>query len=143
MAQASAAQRSFPEPGYPLQQLTGGIIGAFFEVHRALGYGFLESVYRRALAVELEYRGFPVAREVTYELRHRGVSIGLHRADLVVAAKVVIEVKTGLLLDPVAQAQLLNYLRASGLRVGLALHFGPRATIKRVIDSHPSVDRRP
>ena len=125
--------RGFPESEYPLQKLTGAIIGAFFETHRTFGYGFLESVYRRALAVELTHRGIAIAQEVSYELFHRGVSVGFYRADLVVGASVVVEAKTGLVPDPVGPAQLLNYLKAAGLPVGLLLHFGPRPIIKRVV----------
>ena len=99
------------------------------------GYGFLESVYRRALAVELRHRGIAVAEEVRYEVRHRGVAVGLYKADLVAESSVVLETKTGLSLDPVAPAQLLNYLRVSGLSVGLILHFGPRPIVKRLVVS--------
>lgn len=127
--------REFPEEEYPLQDLTRPIIGAAFAVHRALGFGFLESVYQRALVVELEYRGVPVAREVPYELVHRGVSIGFYRADIVVSGSVVVETKTGLLPDPAAEVQLLNYLCASKLLLGLVVHFGPRVTIKRLANT--------
>src|SRR6266581_3103077 len=103
--QADAEQaRDFPEHQYPLQELTGRIIGAFLDVHRIFGFGFLESMYRRVLAVELEYRGIAVATEVPYEVFHRGVPVGRYRADLVAESLVVIEAKAGLLLDPVAPA---------------------------------------
>jgi len=118
---------------YPHRSLTGEIIGAFLEVHRTFGYGFLESVYRRALSVELAHRGIAVGQEVGYELVHRGVPIGFYRADLVVESVVVVEVKAGLVPDPVAPVQLLNYLKVSRLPVGLLLHFGPRPGIKRVV----------
>src|SRR5450759_1121720 len=116
MVQSSADKlERFSEHEYPLQELTGRIILAFFEVHRRFGFGFLESVYRRALAVELAHAGIPVAQEVPFELMHRGVSVGFYRADLIVASTVIVEAKTGLLLDPVAPAQLLNYLKAARL----------------------------
>ena len=118
---------------YPLRSLTGEIIGAFLEVHRVFGYDSLESAYRRALSVELSFRGIAIGQEVGYELVHRGVSIGFYRADLVVESAVVLEVKAGLVLDPVAPLQLLNYLKVSRLPVGLLLHFGPRAGIWRVV----------
>src|SRR5579862_6247337 len=118
--------RIFPEVEYPFHELTGRIIEGFYEVHRTLGFGYFESVYRRALAVELQFRGIPIAQEVPFQLVHRGILIGYYRADLVVDSSVVIETKTGLLLDPVAQSQVLNYLKASGLPVGLVLHFGPQ-----------------
>ena len=126
---------AFGEADYPLQELTGRIIGAAMEVHRAFGFGFLEAVYRRALAVELRYRGIEVAQDVPYELFHRGVPVGFYRADLVVESRVVVETKAGHLLDPAAPVQLLNYLRSSCLTLGLVLHFGPRLDTKRVIAS--------
>jgi GxxExxY protein len=128
--------RRFSPDQYPLQSLTEEIIAACFVVHRAFGYGFLESVYRRALAVELRYMGIPVSEEVPYELFHRGVSVGFYRADLVVDSRVMVETKTGLVLDPIAPVQLLNCLGAAGLTVGLVLHFGSSASAKRVIASH-------
>jgi GxxExxY protein len=141
MVQSSAGKlERFSEHEYPLQELTGRIILAFFEVHRRFGFGFLESVYRRALAVELAHAGIPVAQEVPFELMYRGVSVGFYRADLIVASTVIVEAKTGLLLDPVAPAQLLNYLKAARLEVGLVLHFGPRTQIKRVIASRGRVE---
>jgi len=139
-ADRGGGERDFPDAEYPLQQLTGTIIGAFYEVYRVFGYGFLESVYRRALAVELTYRGVPVAQEGRYEVFHRGVRVGSYRADLVADASVVTETKTGLILDPTSPAQLLNYLRASGLPVGLILHFGPRPVIKRIVASRARIE---
>ena len=104
-------------------------------VHHELGYGFLESPYRKALAVELRRRGISIEQLVRYELVYCGVPIGVYEADLVVEQSVIVETKTGLVLDPVAQAQVLNYLKASDLPVGLVLHFGPRPVVKRVVRS--------
>jgi GxxExxY protein len=120
---------------FPLRRLTSQAIGAFLDIYASLGYGFLESVYRRATAVELGYRGIPVREEVPFELFHRGVSVGVYRADLVVDAAVIIEIKAGRILDPVTPMQLLNYLKASRLPVGLILHAGPRPAIKRIVAS--------
>jgi len=131
--------RAFGEDEYPCQDLTGLIIGAALDVHRAFGFGFLEAVYRRSLAVELRYRGIEVAQDVGYELFHRGVPVGIYRADLVAESTVIIEAKAGRLMDPTSPDQLLNYLRASGLPIGLVLHFGPRLGIKRVIARRPNV----
>src|SRR5215207_2626619 len=75
--------RTFSEENYPLQPLTRQVIASSFAVFRTFGYGFLESVYRRALVVELQFQGVPVAEEVSYELFHRGVYVGLYRADVV------------------------------------------------------------
>src|SRR2546430_1748082 len=110
-----------PRHEFPDQQLSSQIIGAFYDVYNALGFGFLESVYRRALAVERSFQGIAVAQEVPFELLHRGVTIGQYRADLLVESRVVVEAKTGLRLDPFAAAQVLNYLKASRLEVGLVL----------------------
>ena len=118
---------------YPHQDLTGQIIAGCFRVHNTLGYGFLESVYRRALTVELTRRGIESKQGVPYELSYLGAPIGRFSADLVVESLVVVEVKIGLLLDPVAVPQALNYLSASRLPVGLIAHFGPRVTVKRVV----------
>jgi GxxExxY protein len=129
------ADASSLEARYPSHELTGRIIGAFFAVHKALGFGHVEAVYRRALVVELDYLGIPARQEVPFEVLHRGVSVGFYRADLVVAATIIVEVKTGHILDPAAPVQLLNYLKTAHLEVGLVLHFGMRPQIKRVISS--------
>ena len=131
-------ERQFSARDYPHGELTWKINGAFFQVHHDLGFGHLESAYRKAMAVELEYCGIAVAREVPFELFHRGVSVGFYRADLIADSSVIIEVKTGPALDPTAMAQLCNYLKVSGLRVGLILHFGPKAKVKRLIASGAS-----
>ena len=127
--------RRLREADYPLEDLTGQIIEAFFHVHRTFGYGFFESVYRKALAVDLQRRGIAIEQLVRYELAYYGVSVGTYEADLVVQQSVIVETKTGLVLDPVAQAQVLNYLKASHLPVGLVLYFGARPVVKRVIHS--------
>jgi GxxExxY protein len=130
-------RRRFPNDRYPDQSLTKSIIACSFTVFREFGYGFLESVYRRALGVELDYRGITVREEVPYELFHRGVSVGLYRADLVAGGRVIVETKTSVVLDPVARPQLLNCLCAARLSVGLVLHFGPGGVqAKRVIMSN-------
>jgi GxxExxY protein len=107
------------------RRITGHIIGLFFEVYNELGAGFLESVYVGALAIALEQSGLQHRREAALEVVFRGVPVGLFRADLVVEGKVVVEVKAGRTIDPAHESQLLNYLRASGLEVGLLLNFGP------------------
>jgi GxxExxY protein len=113
--------------------ITGEIIAAFYAVYHELGFGFVESVYVRALAIELFQRRMNVAREVPVTVFHKGVTVGTFRADLIVADTVIVEVSAGEQLAEFDRAQLLNYLRASGREVGLLLHFGPRAVLKRVI----------
>jgi GxxExxY protein len=129
----TGGRRSLPDADYPLQDLTGRIIPAFHHVHYTLGYGLLESVYRKALAVELRYRGISVQQLVRYEMVFRGVPVGVYEADLVAEQTVILETKTGLVLDPVAQVQALTYLKASHLPVALVLHFGPRPLVKRIV----------
>jgi GxxExxY protein len=121
------------------RRITGHIIGLFFEVYNELGAGFLESVYVGALAIALEQSGLQHRREAALEVVFRGVPVGLFRADLVVEGKVVVEVKAGRTIDPAHESQLLNYLRASGLEVGLLLNFGPQPKFRRLAYSRPNL----
>jgi GxxExxY protein len=123
----------FVDAKYPFSELTRNVIAAFYRAYDALGFGFLESVYTRALSVELRVAGLAVEREVPFELFHLGEWIGRYRADLIVENKIIIEVKTGPALDPQAIPQLLNYLNVSRLPLGLVLFFGPNPKIKRLI----------
>lgn len=113
--------------------ITGEIISAFYAVYNELGYGFLESVYVRALAIELFQRRMNVSREVPVTVYYKGVTVGTFRADLVVADTVVVEAKAHDQTGDSDRLQLLNYLRASGKEVGLLLQFGPKAVLRRVI----------
>jgi len=114
-------------------ETTGVILGAFYAVHSELGYGFLESVYANALAVLMGGAGLQVEREVPYPITFHGHNVGTYRADLVVDSRVVVEVKSCSSIQQPHLAQVLNYLRASRLTVGLLLNFGERAEFKRVI----------
>ncbi|HEY4218419.1 MAG TPA: GxxExxY protein [Gemmatimonadaceae bacterium] len=114
-------------------ELTRPIIGAFYSVHSQLGSGFLEAVYANALAVLLRDAGFQVQREVPFDINFHGHIIGRYRADLIVESKVVVEVKCAHGIDGAHLAQVLNYLHASKLRVGLLLNAGRKAEIRRVI----------
>ena len=116
--------------------LTERIIGCAIEVHRHLGAGLLESAYNTALCVELATHGIPFERERLIPLFYRGVSVGEYRPDLIVESAVVVEVKSVLQFEPVFIAQMLTYLRITGLRRGLLLNFNKevlRAGIKRVV----------
>ena len=123
----------YVDPRYPLSELTRDVIAGFYRTYDALGFGFLESPYKRALSVELRQAGLTVEREVPFELFHLGEWIGRYCADLVVERTLIIEVKTGPLLDSAAIPQLLNYLNVTRLSLGLALFFGPQPKVKRVI----------
>jgi GxxExxY protein len=120
------------------RELTGSIIGAFYDCYNLLAFGYLESVYRRAMVIELELRGHTVSAEGYLEVRYRGVPVGGYRYDLLVDDRVLLEVKSTEKLGPHDERQLLNYLRASRIEVGLLLHFGPAPhVIRRVRQSSP------
>lgn len=112
---------------------TRKIIGAFYHVYNQLGFGFSEPVYQRALARVLERTGSLVNREWPATVAFEGEVVGEFRLDLVVDARVVVEVKAVEHFHPAHESQLLNYLRASGLEVGLLLNFGPKAAYRRLV----------
>lgn len=114
-------------------ELTHSVIGAFFEVHNNLGFGFLERFYVMALERELLGRGHRVAREVAVNVFYKGQELGSQRLDLIVDEKLVVETKATSDLHKSATRQLYNYLKASNLELGLLLHFGPEAKFYRVI----------
>ncbi len=116
-----------------LKDLSGAVIGCAFTVLNTLGAGFLEKVYENALAVELRDAGLTVAQQQGAEVVYRGRLVGAYVADLVVEDKLLVELKAVKALDEMHIAQCVNYLRATGLRLGLVLNFGkPRLEIKRV-----------
>ena len=115
------------------EELTRSIIGAFFSVYRALGFGFLEGVYAAALERQLIHRGHRVARELRVLVQYAGVNIARQRLDMVIDDKVVVEIKSTEHLHREAKRQLFNYLRATRFEVGLLLHFGRSARFYRVI----------
>ena len=106
------------------QELTAQILGACFEVTNELGAGFLESVYERALCVALADRGLRAVTQVPLEVRFRGNVVGEFLADIVVEHKVMVELKAAKALAPEHQAQLINYLNATDIEVGLLVNFG-------------------
>ena len=112
------------------------VIGAYYDVYRELGYGFLEAVYQRAFAKALADRGMPFTREPSVVICFRGVEVGEYRPDFVVDSAIVVELKAARTLDPAHEAQLMNYLRASDLEVGLLFNFGPRAAFRRFVWSN-------
>jgi GxxExxY protein len=118
---------------YKHQELTEVIIGAFYEVYNELGYGFLESVYQEAMLIVLREKGMTVEAQRPLPVWFRGGKIGDFRPDLIVGNLVVAELKAARALEPFHEAQLLNYLRASDIEVGLLLNFGPVAKIKRMV----------
>jgi GxxExxY protein len=115
------------------KDVTDKIIGCFFTVYNELGYGFLESVYERAMMIELEKQGLRVACQYPIRVYYDGQVVGDFRADLLVEDRVVVELKAAPQLAIQHEAQLLNYLNATGYEVGLLLNFGPQARFKRKI----------
>jgi GxxExxY protein len=106
-----------------LEDLVTRVIGCCISVHRELGPGLLESIYSRAIDIELRTAGIPFAREVWIPVRYRGELLCRQRLDIVVGGELLIEVKAVDRLNPVHQAQILSYLRIAKLRVGLLMNF--------------------
>jgi len=121
---------------YPHQQLTEQIIGAAICVHRALGPGFLESIYENALVHQLRKIGLAVEQQRTVAVWYDGIKVGEHRLDIVVENRVLLELKATQGLSPVATAQVLSSLKAAGLTVGLLISFNEPVVkngIKRIV----------
>ena len=112
--------------------LTQEIIGVYYEVYNELGTGFLESVYQKSLALALQSAGLAVCSRIDIPVWFRGHQVGKFEGDLLVEKCVLLELKAARTLDSTHQAQLMNYLRATDIEVGLLLNFGPKPEFKRV-----------
>jgi GxxExxY protein len=121
------------EHGLKHKDLTEKLIGIFFSIYNQLGHGFLESVYEQAFAVSLAEQGIFFQRQVAAPVWFHSQKVGDFRADLLVAEKVIVELKTGRLIDSAWEKQLLNYLRATQIEVGIPFNFGPKAEFKPYI----------
>lgn len=106
--------------------LTHAVIGAAIEVHRVLGPGLLESIYEEALCHELTLRGIKFERQKAVDVRYKGIAIKGQRLDLIVEDALIVEIKSLGTLPAVAMAQVLSYLRATGLKRALLINFGER-----------------
>jgi GxxExxY protein len=116
------------------EETTRKIIGAAFEVHDQLGYGFLERVYQRALQVELLQRGVTAELEKKIQIQYKGVVVGDYDADLIVDGRVAVEIKVAPQYDKRDEAQLLNELKATGIKVGILINFGrTKVDYKRLV----------
>lgn len=113
-------------------ELTEIIIGTFYEVYNELGFGFLEPVYENSLVSALRAKGLHVRQQAPVEVWFRGKIVGEFKADVVVEEKVILELKSVRIFDESHKTQLLNYLRATEIEVGLLLNFGHRAEFKRM-----------
>ena len=117
--------------------LTEKIIAVFFEVYNELGHGFLESVYQRSLLVALGETGLTVHSPIDIPVWFRGHQVGCFEGDILVEKCVLLELKAARALDSSHKAQLLNYLRATDIEIGLLLNFGLKPEFKRLIYDNP------
>lgn len=113
--------------------ITDKILKVFYDVYNELGHGFLESVYHRSLVLALETAGLSVCSRVAIPVWFRGCEVGHFEADILVERCVLLELKAARSLDSSHRAQLLNYLRATDIEVGLLLNFGERPEFKRIV----------
>jgi GxxExxY protein len=139
--------RSTRAGGLLEEALTRSVIGAFYDVHRGLGFGFREYLYALALERDLVARGHRVDRELAVMAYYRGEPLAWQTLDMIVDEKLVLEIKATERLHPSATRQLFSYLCATNLEVGLLLHFGREPKFYRVIcenqfKRHRKVDRR-
>ena len=115
-------------------EITYQINGAVFEVNRSLGSGFLEKVYENALMIELQKGGLEPQNQVPIKVTYKGIEVGEYFADIVVNNQVILELKAVQPLQKIHEAQILNYLKATGFKVGMLVNFTyPKAQIKRFV----------
>jgi len=119
--------------GLKHRELTEKIIGVFYDVYNELGHGFLETIYEQALAIALAQAGMKVERQVGVSVWFRSQQVGDFRADMRVDGKVLLEIKAARAIDQAHEKQLLNYLRATDIEVGLLLNFGVKPQFRRLV----------
>ncbi len=117
-------------------QLTERIIAVFYAVANELGFGFVESVYRRSMAIALRQAGLKAQEEAPVRVLFRGQDVGTYYADIVVEDLIILELKSAEEITKTYELQLLHYLRSSNMEVGLVLAFGQRAKFRRVVMSN-------
>jgi len=116
------------------EELSGRILAAAVDVHKALGPGFVEPIYQKAMEGALQHRAIPFERQKEIHVIFEEVDVGLQRLDLIVDNQIILELKAVAALAEIHYAQLKSYLKATGLHVGLLLNFSaPTLTIKRVV----------
>jgi GxxExxY protein len=120
--------------GHEFEALSGRILEAAVAVHKALGPGFLEGVYQKAMEVALRHRELPYQQQKEIHVFFEQEDVGTHRLDLVVGDEIVVELKAVKALEDIHYAQVKSYLKATGLHVGLLLNFNsPTLVVKRVV----------
>ena len=118
------------------EEITSDIINAFYKVYNILGYGFLKKVYENALAMELAARGHVVKQQLPIQVYYEGKAVGEYFADMLIDDKVILELKTAESIAKEHEAQLVNYLKATKIEIGLLLNFGKEPNFKRKIFSN-------
>jgi len=118
------------------KELTAKIIECAYKVHNTLGFGFLETVYQNSFLIELIKVGLRSEKEKKIQVYYDNQLVGDYMADIIVEDKVILELKSVKDLHPAHEAQLINYLKATGLEVGLLINFGESVEIKRKVFSH-------
>jgi len=113
------------------KELTDAIISIFFKVYNTLGYGFLEKIYENAMMIELRKRNIPAIAQAPIQVLYEDKVVGEYFADILADENVIIEIKAAKNLTQENEAQLLNYLKATKIEVGLLLNFGPKPEIRR------------
>lgn len=124
----------FTENKYPYSKITNKIIKCAIEIHKALGPGFLESIYENALIYELKQQGLKVEKQKLIPITYKETVVGEHHLDLLVEGEVIIENKTVKEFNDIHQAQILSYLKATGKKIGLLINFAKtKIDIRRMI----------
>ena len=121
---------------YKHSDITDKIIKAFYKVYNTLGYGFLEKVYENAIFIELQSMGLSVNKQEAILVYYENIEVGAYFADLIVENTVIIELKATESLCEEHEFQLINYLKATEIEVGLLLNFGKKPEIKRKVYSN-------
>jgi GxxExxY protein len=149
-AEGAEGEREWAEPDEALNRLSESVIGAAIEVHRSLGPGFLESFYEEAFCRELSDRGVAFHRQVAVDVLYKGAPIGEARLDLLVERRLLVELKATERWAPIHMAQVLSYMKATGLTLGLLINFNVIALqgIRRIVRTpspsiHPSANSAP
>ncbi|MCK4352448.1 GxxExxY protein [candidate division WOR-3 bacterium] len=118
-----------------LNEISEKIIGCAFHVHNNLGCGFLEKVYENALVMELREAGLKIIQQTPIKVYYKRETVGDYIADILIEDEIIIEIKAVRYIDEIHEAQLLNYLKATGLKLGLILNFArPKLEIKRLVN---------
>ncbi len=115
------------------RELTDSILGVFYKVYTKLGFGFLEKVYENAMFLEFKKQDLLCSKQQPISVYYEGQEVGNYFADLIVENKVIVELKASAMIIPEHEAQLLNYLKATEIEVGLILNFGPKPTFSRKV----------